>query len=368
MQWNGVINDLTSGTVGGVAGIIAGYPLDTIRVRLQTRAVHPIVKNAGPALSLAGRTSKMCRSLFAGSSSGVFKGMLAPIASNAPINAVIFAMYGQSCRLLQEAKASPAEAAGSLSTAPLQPVDSFLAGGVAGFGQSLIAGPSELVKVTLQAHPESHREGSFRCAQKLYQQHGLRQGLLRGTGLTVLRDSPAFASYFYTMAPRSDPCVRKRAVCKDYLSNGQKDKASDLALLTAGGLAGLVSWVVCYPVDVVKANWQSLSPDQAANTTIAQLAHRHYQAEGYRFFTRGLGITCLRSFPVSAITFLVYEKCMAKLSNKTVNVNDNDNADSASEEDQLIWADTPRVSPLFWRARSPSVSSYTDFLFTPEYS
>eukprot|EP00808_Paulinella_micropora_P011819 g35716.t1 len=291
MQWNEILIDLSAGTVGGVAGIIAGYPLDTLRVRLQTLPVSP----GGAAQSLAGRTKTWKSLLAGGSRQGFFKGMLSPIASNAPINAIVFAAYGQSCRVIQEAK-------GRADPTPLTPGDSFLAGASAGLGQTIIAGPSELVKVTLQSHPEAHREGSFRCAKKLYQEHGLRKGLFRGFGITVLRDTPSWGAYFYTYA-----------MTKYYLSHGQKDKATDLMLLTAGGTAGLVSWLVIYPIDVLKSCWQGLSPEQAARTSISKLATQHYQAEGYRFFTRGLGITCLRSFPVSAITFLFYEKTLATL-------------------------------------------------------
>ena len=36
-EWLTIVKDLTAGTVGGCASILAGQPLDTVKVRLQAR-------------------------------------------------------------------------------------------------------------------------------------------------------------------------------------------------------------------------------------------------------------------------------------------------------------------------------------------
>jgi solute carrier family 25 carnitine/acylcarnitine transporter 20/29 len=35
-EWRSVLADLAAGTVGGCSGIVVGYPLDTVRVRLMS--------------------------------------------------------------------------------------------------------------------------------------------------------------------------------------------------------------------------------------------------------------------------------------------------------------------------------------------
>ena len=69
-----------------------------------------------------------------------------------------------------------------------------------------------------------------------------------------------------------------------------------------------MSWLLLQPVDVVKTCVQSLHPED--KQTIGQVVRRHLDAEGPGFFMRGFAATMLRTFPVSAVTFLVYENCM----------------------------------------------------------
>jgi hypothetical protein len=81
------LKDLTAGTIGGCAGIIVGQPLDTIKVRLQSKpGVYSGVVNC---LSTMVRTEGP-RSLF--------KGLLPPLMGNAPMNAIAFGANGECCR------------------------------------------------------------------------------------------------------------------------------------------------------------------------------------------------------------------------------------------------------------------------------
>ena len=84
--------DLIAGTAGGMAGIIAGQPMDTIKVRQQTAASDVLpssVKIARDMLRQEGPLS-------------FFRGMVAPLIANAPINALIFTVYGGIVRKIEE--------------------------------------------------------------------------------------------------------------------------------------------------------------------------------------------------------------------------------------------------------------------------
>jgi len=48
--------------------------------------------------------------------------------------------------------------------------------------------------------------------------------------------------------------------------------------------------------------------------TMTEIARTRMQQEGPGFFFKGFSATMLRAFPVSAVTFLVYEKTMQYMS------------------------------------------------------
>lgn len=84
-------------------------------------------------------------------------------------------------------------------------------------------------------------------------------------------------------------------------------------LLVAGGTAGLLSFVLLHPVDVVKTLAQSLSPRSSTGSVWGHVS-ACVRAEGGAYFMRGLGPTCARAFAVNAVVFVVQEKVQAALS------------------------------------------------------
>ncbi|ETV90936.1 hypothetical protein H310_14351 [Aphanomyces invadans] len=277
MEWIEVVKDLNAGTIGGVAGIVAGHPLDTVKVMLQTEA-------ATSHLGIIGT----CRHLAASEGfRGFYKGMLSPILSNAPINAVVFAVYGQMSRLWQDGN----------SDTPLTPGQQFLAGAAAGLCQVTFAAPAELVKITMQVHNYPSSYSSLSCLKDIWKADGMR-GMYRGTALQIMRDVPAFGSYFYSYE-----------VLKQALTGGQPDNETTMNLLVAGGCAGSISWMLTQPIDVIKTLVQSQSSETKRLSTM-DVIRRQHALEGPKFLLKGFGATILRAFPVSAVTFLVYERSM----------------------------------------------------------
>ncbi|CAI5722022.1 unnamed protein product [Peronospora destructor] len=90
MEWLDIVKDLNAGTVGGIAGIAAGHPLDTVKVQLQ------ISREAG-----AGVLRTLQRIVGSDGAAGLYRGLLSPIVSNAPINAVVFGVQGQVSQSLE---------------------------------------------------------------------------------------------------------------------------------------------------------------------------------------------------------------------------------------------------------------------------
>jgi solute carrier family 25 carnitine/acylcarnitine transporter 20/29 len=81
------------------------------------------------------------------------------------------------------------------------------------------------------------------------------------------------------------------------------DDLSPVGQLVAGGLGGIAAWGISYPIDVIKSRMQTY-PEYKG---ILDCAVKSYRAEGHRVFFAGLGTTVIRSFPVNAVIFLVYE-------------------------------------------------------------
>jgi solute carrier family 25 carnitine/acylcarnitine transporter 20/29 len=128
--------------------------------------------------------------------------------------------------------------------------------------------------------------------------HGLRRGLFLGLGATLLRDIPSFGFYFgfYEMLRRvfagSDRSV---------------SELSGLETMVAGAAGGMASWVVIYPLDVVKSRLQAQDLDHRVFRGMWDCMTQTYRSGGTRALFSGLGITVVRSIPVNMAVFYTYE-------------------------------------------------------------
>ncbi|KAL3663307.1 hypothetical protein V7S43_011716 [Phytophthora oleae] len=275
MSWLDVARDLNAGTISGVAGIIAGHPLDTIKVQLQTSSETSV----GVLRTLRRVTSSE-------GAAGLYRGVLSPILSNAPINAVIFGVQGQAVRIMQ-----------TKEDTQLSNTQHFTAGCAAGLVQVVFAAPSEHVKIQLQTGAMGKQHSSLKTAKTIFRRYGVKT-LFKGWEICLLRDVPSFGAYFCCYE------ASKRA-----LTGGKSENETDWKLMTAGGIAGMVSWAVCMPLDVVKSCVQGQNLE-GKQQSMMEIAKTRMKQEGPGFFFKGFGATMVRAFPVSAVTFLVYEKTM----------------------------------------------------------
>ena len=79
----------------------------------------------------------------------------------------------------------------------------------------------------------------------------------------------------------------------------------------AGGFAGVMSFLLLHPIDVLKScrqmQHENLTVNGNAVSSTRAIVKAGLDTDGYRFFTRGLAPSVLRAGPVSAVIFLVYE-------------------------------------------------------------
>ena len=171
----------------------------------------------------------------------------------------------------------------------------------------------ELIKCKLQVQNNQNKQikikykNSMDCISKIIQAptSGYK-GLYRGLIATILRDSPAFGVYFVTYEG-----IKYYFQPKDLKVN-EIYYPDTFTLLTAGAAAGITTWLITYPFDVIKSIIQTTSPYKSA-PTVRQVFNKYYNLYGYKFFTRGLIATILRSIPVNAVTFVAYEHSLRLL-------------------------------------------------------
>ncbi|CAA7025792.1 unnamed protein product [Microthlaspi erraticum] len=266
--------EFVAGGFGGVAGIISGYPLDTLRIRQQQSS------KSGSAFTI------LRRMLAVEGPTSLYRGMAAPLASVTFQNAMVFQIYAILSRSFD-------------SSVPLEEPPSYRGVALGGVGtgavQSLMLSPVELIKIRLQLQQSKSKTGPISLAKSILKREGLK-GLYKGLTITVLRDAPAHGLYFWTyeyVRERLHPGCRK---------NGEESLRT---MLVAGGLAGVASWVACYPLDVVKTRLQQ--GGDGAYDGISDCFRKSITQEGYGVLWRGLGTAVARAFLVNGAIFAAYE-------------------------------------------------------------
>ncbi|KAI9229987.1 MAG: mitochondrial carrier domain-containing protein [Piptocephalis tieghemiana] len=269
---------MIAGTVGGWSQVVVGHPFDTIKVRLQTQGLGLAGKE------FEGPVECFLRTVRQEGATGLFRGIGSPLLGVGICNATLFSANENFRRLLQWGDPQK-----TLSIAEMT-----VAGGLSGIVIALVICPIELVKVRLQVQTGAALEGGripyagvTDCVRRLVQEGGML-GIYRGFHMTVLREVPSFAAYF---------------------ENDRYPRTMDL--LMAGGIAGQLGWISCYPQDVIKSRIQARENGPVRTyRTIREMWSGPGGGILGRVWWVGFGTTMIRAFPANAATFLAYERCM----------------------------------------------------------
>ncbi|CAD5121624.1 DgyrCDS10118 [Dimorphilus gyrociliatus] len=261
--------DFFAGCIGGITGVIVGHPFDTVKVRLQTQ--NPIIYK--------GTFDCFAQIIKKESFIGLYKGIAPPLCGLTAINAIVFGVQGNVQRRLPKPNSLTAH---------------YLAGAVAGFSQCVICSPMELVKTRLQVQGQGQSrkikqtlyKNSYDCLVKIFKKEGIK-GVYRGFWLTTLRETPSFGVYF--------------ASYEKFCRIGNPSEVGTMQLLLSGGTAGMCSWIVTYPFDVIKSRVQADVRNEYKG--LVDCFRKSIASEGWLVLTKGLGSTLLRAFPVNATTF-----------------------------------------------------------------
>jgi len=278
--------DFVSGSIAGACGVAVGYPLDTVKVRIQTqRQFTGIWQCAVATFSKEGVQ-------------GFFKGMSLPVTTISMTSSVVFGTYRNCLQCLSQARGA--------GCGPNTKLDVFLSGMAGGVAQISVMSPGDIVKIRLQCQTESKRRGAatstpkyrgpIHCLLSIVREEGFL-GLYRGALPLMLRDGPSYATYFLTYA----------TIC-EWLTDSGKKRPDWSGVMLAGGVAGMAGWTIGTPMDVIKARLQM---DGALETRrykgFFHCVSETARVEGAGVFFRSLGINWLRAFPVNMVVFVTYE-------------------------------------------------------------
>mmetsp|Transcript_24854 Transcript_24854/g.38310 ORF Transcript_24854/g.38310 Transcript_24854/m.38310 type:complete len:370 (-) Transcript_24854:287-1396(-) len=327
-----VFHDLIAGGVAGSMSVVVGHPFDTMKVRMQMAT---------------GRMGLLSTITQFGGVSSLFRGLSAPLSAATAINAVVFSSYGWSSRIWDsynlsatrmpslgasdEAPASQSLSFEEENAAVHDPVGkAFACGAFAGLVQCFIICPTEHVKCRIQVQ---HGKGCgdnvysspLQAAKQILKDQGVK-GLYRGWWVTFWREVPAFGLYFaaYDYLKDQTNALMARMATSGNNNNGalsSEDAAFPhhhhtwIASGIAGGISGALTWLIVYPLDIIKTNIQTSSFTAPKNdikiwNVGCSIAAKH----GYRYLFRGMGITLIRAFPTNAIIFPVYESTLSSIS------------------------------------------------------
>lgn len=277
-----------SGGFGGICTVLAGHPLDTIKVRLQT--MPKVVANQAPLYE--GTWDCARKTVQREGLKGLYKGMTAPLAGVAPIFALSFFGFGVGKRLIQR------------NDEELSLPQLFSAGAFSGVFTTSIMAPGERIKCLLQiqqGHEKPKYSGPTDVVKKLYREGGMRS-IYKGTVATLLRDIPASGMYFMTYEYLQK--VLKKV-------GGESTEMGLLKTIFAGGMAGIFNWAVGMPADVIKSRLQT-----APEGTYRGVGHAFsvlLREEGPAALYKGVTPVMLRAFPANAACFLGFEASMSIL-------------------------------------------------------
>ncbi|XP_062864057.1 solute carrier family 25 member 47-B isoform X2 [Trichomycterus rosablanca] len=271
---------------GGAFGVAVGFPLDTVKVRLQTQnkftgvwqCIHTTCRNEGVY--------------------GFYKGMSMPITTVSVSSSVVFGTYRNVLQVLRQLRGKSAEA-------PSAKLDIFLSGLAGGVAQTSVMSPADIVKVRLQCQTEPYRgsdlksgpkyRGPLHCLFTIAREEGLL-GLYKGAGALALRDGPSFATYFLVY----------NTLC-EWFSTDKNSQPEWKVVLLAGGVSGMCGWSVGTPMDVIKARLQVDGVGEKRYKGFIHCIRESVRSEGPAVLFRGLLLNCVRAFPVNMAVFAMYE-------------------------------------------------------------
>ena len=173
-------DEFIAGNVGGIVGIGCVYPLDTIKIRLQTNPQQ--YKSTADVINQMHNKSGIL---------SMYRGLLSPCIGFGFTFAISFSSFGYFCKKLKEVH----------KTSTNTDMDLAFAGALTGLVQSPARAIMERIKSVMQVHEKKNYTTPFKwsgeCLHYIIRNQGLK-GLFQGFSSVLVREIPQFAIYYPT--------------------------------------------------------------------------------------------------------------------------------------------------------------------------
>ncbi|KAF7403708.1 hypothetical protein HZH68_006502 [Vespula germanica] len=279
--------DFVAGSLGGIALVYVGQPLDTVKVKMQT--FPSIYKGMINCFVKTVKTDGIIRGLYAGT--------VPAVVANVAENSVLFTAYGGCQKVVSKIL-------GIEKVEDLSSLGNACAGFFAAFFSSLTLCPTELIKCKLQAMHEMQNQmnttnkittriGPWELTRNILREQGIR-GLFMGLTSTIVREMPGYFFFFGGYE------VTRELLAKP---NQKRDDIGWQKTMIAGAVGGTVLWLVIFPADVVKSRIQVQNLKTPALVVMKDIIKQ----EGIGALYNGLKPTLIRTIPATAMLFITYE-------------------------------------------------------------
>ncbi|TKX22003.1 putative mitochondrial carrier protein 12 [Elsinoe australis] len=201
----------------------------------------------------------------------------------------------------------------------------FLAGGLSGVASRTTTAPLDRLKVYLIAQTENTaaiakvKEGAplqatkhagntlINACRELWAAGGIRS-LFAGNGLNIIKVMPESAVKFGSYE------ASKRVIAQ-IEGHGDSKRISSASQFVAGGVAGMISQAVVYPLDTLKFRMQNetVRGGLSGNKLIIATAKKMWARDGLRSFYRGLSMGLVGMFPYASIDLGTFEYLKRRL-------------------------------------------------------
>ncbi|KAJ2660141.1 hypothetical protein IWW48_003088 [Coemansia sp. RSA 1200] len=331
---------LASAITAAIVGMLVGYPFDSLKTRMQTNHYPSILACAQRSIAEEGI-------------SGLYRGFLPPLLTASVAKSLSFSFFEKTKLWLRhhdpyaDKKSVLRIPDFQRKTAGSIALTAGLSGAVAGAMIAALCCPLELVKVQMQLAklldkkrmpvalplgPDSALQPRLKAGGEIGKDQSVPTtlkpvkgaasapawarsnlsvvreiircrgvaGLYYGIRLHILRDASGTAIYF----------AAYETIKETLRQITGSETTGPMTHMLAGGSCGVLSWLLIFPVDLIKSSIQSqaLQPKEAVIFNGPWHCMRStYSKLGICGLYRGVSVSLIRAFPIHGLNFVVYE-------------------------------------------------------------
>jgi solute carrier family 25 protein 42 len=195
---------------------------------------------------------------------------------------------------------------------PISVLNSLAAGGLAGAVAKSAIAPLDRVKILFQVAPDRvfNYSAAVRDAKLIIQEEGV-SGLWRGNGAMMVRVVPYAAVQYMVYEQLKTVSLQHRiermSAAEVDAHKGQVIHIKPLDRFVNGSIAGAVSVIVTYPLDLLRARFAVRRGRIEKPLSLLEMYRTILQTEGSAGLFRGMSATLLGIIPYAGLSFATFE-------------------------------------------------------------